>query len=218
MRGIFVEAMEQLGKQLDIKIDWSYETTWATFMQDLRQHKFDAACTAVWMLTAAELTQGEFTTPLYYSQIGAWVHEGNKRFDNNFAALNDPATVIAGIDGSYALDLAKRKFPAARVFSSTSTAEYITGLMNVAYGKADVTFVENWLASGFVQKNPGMLRQVPLPDFLDTRPNVMMVRKGELELQSLLNNALLNLQLTGAMENILTKYEITPGNFKRVKY
>ncbi len=218
MHGIFVEAMEQIGKQLDLKIDWTYETTWATFMEDLRQNKFDVVCTAAWMLSAAELNQGEFTTPLYYSQIGAWVKTGNERFDNNLAAFNSPNTTIAGIDGSYALNLAKKKFPQAKVFSSTSTAEYITGLTNVAFGKADVTFVENWLAAGYVQKNPGTLRQVPLPEFLDTRPNVMMVRKGEFELQSVLNYALFNLQLTGDMETILAKYENTPGNFKRVRY
>lgn len=217
MRGIYVEAMDQIAKQLDWKIDWSYETSWATFYEDLRLNKFDVACTAVWMLPTQELKLGEFTNPLYYSTIGAWVRAGNQNFDNNLQSFNDDNVTIAGIDGSYALILAQRKFPQAKVLSSPPSAEYVTGLLNVAYGKADVTFVENWLASGYAQKNPDALRQVSLQKSIDTRPNVMMVRKGEFEMLSVLNYALLNLHLSGQMEEIIAKHENAPGNFIRVK-
>lgn len=218
MRGIFVDAMENVGRQLDLKIDWSFETTWASFYEDMRVGKFDVACTAAWMLSPGELLSGEFTTPLYYSQIGAWVRKGDTRFDNNLAAANSPDVTITGVDGSYAQQLALKKFPNAKNLSAPANAEYVTGLMNVAYGKADITFIENWLASNYLDKNPDSVRQVPVSKQLDIRPNVMVVNKGELELVALLNYALLNVQLTGAMDDILDKYENHPGVFKRVRY
>lgn len=218
MHGIVVDALENVGKQLDIKIDWSNETTLASFVEDVRTRKYDMFCSPAWLLSPGELVSGEFTSPLYFSQIGAWVHEGNTKLDNNLVAINSPDVTITGIDGSYAQLLAAAKFPKAKNLSAPSSAEYTTGIMNVAFGKADVTFMENFSAMEFSAKNPGKVRQLPLPVALDTRPNVMMIAKGEFELQSMLNYALMNVQLTGAMDEILDKYETHPGAFKRVKY
>ena len=217
LQGIFVDVMDNVGKQLDMKIDWSFETTWASFYEDIRTQKFDVACTAAWLLSSGEILSGEFTTPLYYSQIGAWARKGDTRFDNHIEAVNSPDITITGTDGSYAQQLAAKKFPLAKNFSAPANAEYITGLMNVAYGKADVTFIENWLASNYLQKNPDTVRQVIVAKPLDTRPNVMMVNKGEFDLLSMLNYALLNVQLTGEMDRILDKYENQPGVFKRLR-
>lgn len=217
MKGIFVEAMEDVGHQLGMKVEWTAETTWASFFDDMRAGKFDVFCGAAWMIQQGELTGGEYTSPLYYSQIGAFARTGDTRFDGKSPTqFNDASLTIAGIDGSYAQVLAARKFPAAQNMSAPAMAEYSTALVNVAQGKADVTFVEKWLAVDYMVKNTGTLREVVLPAALDIRPNSMMVAKGEFKLQSMLNYALFNTQLTGTMDAIIDKYENQSGVFKRV--
>lgn len=217
MNGIFVEAMDDVGRQLGMKVEWAAETTWATFFDDMRAGKFDVFCGAAWMLQPGELTGGEYTSPLYYSQIGAYAQAGDTRFDNkNVDLFNSADVTISGIDGSYAQLLAARKFPNAKSMSAPAMTEYSTALVNVAQGKADVTFVEKWLAADFMAKNNGQLREISLPAVLDVRPNAMMVAKGEFKLQSMINYALFNTQLTGAMDAIISKYENQPGVFKRV--
>lgn len=219
MRGIFVEAMADVGRQLGMQVEWTAETTWASFFEDMRAGKFDVFCGAAWMLQPGELTGGEYTSPLYYSQIGVYARSDDKRFDNQaLSAFNSPAVTISGIDGSYAQLLATQRFPQAKVLTAAALSEYSMALVNVSQGKADVTFVEKWLAADFMAKNSGQLREVVLPAAVDIRPNAMMVAKGEFKLQSMLNYALFNTQLTGTMDAILTKHENQPGVFKRVSH
>ncbi len=215
MTGIFVDVMEEIGKRLDLKIDWSTETTWATFVEDLKTNRFDVFCSGPWLVNH-EILEGEFTDPVYYSPIRAWVEEGDMRFDGKLDAINDPAVSITGIDGSYALRLAVDSYPQAKLIDAPATADYATGLMNVATGKANVTFVESATAFDFAASNPNKVRVVPSDHPLDVRPNPIMVKSGEIGLRNAINIVLKDLQINGHVDRIINKHEKYPDSFVRV--
>lgn len=211
--GIMYDVIEDAAAQLGLKVEWTEEVTLATYIEGLKNNRYDAVCAAVWMM-GPEIQHGEFTTPLFYSSINAWVRQDDKRFDNNHAKINDTSVTLTGIDGSYALVMGSKNFSQAKVLSAPSTAEYTTGLTNVMFGKADVTFVEKYVGSDYAASNQGKLR--PLAGkALDLRPNVYMVNKGEFKLQSMLNNVLADLRVNGRIDATINQYEKYPGAFVR---
>ncbi|MGH7808352.1 MAG: hypothetical protein ACRENT_09705 [Thermodesulfobacteriota bacterium] len=88
-------------------------------------------------------------------------------------------------------------------------------MLDVAGGKATLTFVEPAIAPDFLDKNPDSVRGVSGVPPIRVFPNVLMVAKGETKLVSFFNTAINELANTGFIDETINQYEKSPGLFLR---
>ncbi|MGE0252068.1 MAG: substrate-binding periplasmic protein [Dongiaceae bacterium] len=215
--GIFYDYMEEMGKLLHMKIIWSEEIQFGTFLEDLKNQRYDVECTGGWP-NAQRGKFADYTNPVFYIVIAAFVRDGDTRFDNNLAALNDPAIRIAMIEGENSQDIWRADFPKAQAVGLPGTTSPIDMLMNVATQKADATFTDLVTGFQFIAQNPGKIRLVPTAKPLRYIANNFTIRQNEPNLKGMLNQVNEELLGSGTVDKILDKYEQWPGTFYRLAY
>jgi len=215
MSGIFHEVLQEAGRNLELKIEYTEEVGWGTMIEAIKSGRVDLVCTGIWP-TSARGKSADFTTPLYYSTVRAYTATNNSRFDGDLSGINNENVRIAAIDGEMTSIIAKSDFPRAQVRGLPQSTDISQVLLEVATNKADVTFVEPAVAGEFIRNNPDKIKEVANVKPLRVFPNVMMVGKGEERFLSTLNIAIQELINNGFIDKVVQKYEKYPGSFQRV--
>lgn len=208
--GVMHDALREIAGRMELQVEFVEETAWGTMIEAVRSGRVDLVCTGLW----PNATRGkfvDFSDPVYFSPVRAYVRAGNTQFDGNLEAINSPQVRIATIDGEMTSIIAKADFPRATAQAYPQSTDIAQMLLEVGTGKADVTFVEPVVASGFLKQNPGSIQEVKNISPLRVFPNVLMVAKGELNLLNMLNTALAEAANTGEIDRIVAKYEDAPG-------
>ena len=224
MSGTFVEALEMIGKNLGIQIEWiEGETPWGNQIEGLNADRYDIVGSPVW----ANYTRGSQTTlsaPLYYSGIGIYVRQSDTRFPNDWSVgtmsqrnklLNDPRVRIATIDGETGDLIARTQFPVAKRVSLPQNAEISQLLLNISGDKADVAFVEPFFAYEYLKSNPGTLKNIADKSPIQVLGNCYMMKANEWQFKQMMDVAIGVLQNSGVIDALLEKYEKAPGQFYR---
>ena len=210
LTGIFYDYLIAIGKHTGINIEWVAEIGWGDFPVALNCGRIDAMVFGAWpKATAAK--EVLYTEPTYYLPINAYVREGDNRFDHALDNANAPSVTLSVMDSELSSELARTRFPKAKTLSVSQLSDASTLLLNVATGKADVTFTTSWIAAEFMAKNPGKIKAVPLDHPLRLFGHTIPVGKGEHSLVSLLNTATDEIMSSGEFETIVKKYETIPG-------
>jgi len=215
LSGIFYDVIESAAKNMDIDLKYTEEVGWGTMVEALNSGRVDIVVAGIWP-TSTRGKKADFTTPIYYSVVRAYTRSGNNTYDNNLDKINDPDTTISTIDGEMTSIIASSDFPSAKAMALPQNADVSQVLLEVASGKADITFVEPAIAEEYMSKNPGKIKAVEGIPPLRVFPNVMMVNKGEINFLSMMNIAITELINTGYVDKVIDKYEKYPGSFKRV--
>jgi polar amino acid transport system substrate-binding protein len=212
--GIFAEVIEEAAGNLDLKVEWIEEVGWGTMVEGLKANRYDMIGSPVWPLSQrAKLA--DFTVPIYYGGLAAYVRADDRRFDGNLALLNDPSVKIATIDGEVTDNVAKYDFPKAQSVSNPQGTEIASLLKTVTSGRADVTFVEPFVALEFLKNNPNTLRE-PVPgQTIRLYPNTYMFYRDQGHFKPMLDNAIMELVNNGFVDRVLDKYEPAKGAFYR---
>ncbi|MDD3182561.1 MAG: transporter substrate-binding domain-containing protein [Alphaproteobacteria bacterium] len=215
MSGILVDALTEMTKRLGWKLEWTEELSYTTGFEGLKTGRYDAVCTALWGFPeTAKLT--EFVGPLFYEPIGLWVRVDDHRFDQDWDKINDPTISISGVDGTFPALEAKALYPKAKLTALPQLSPYAAPLMDVATGKADVTFITNSMGLAFNRMNGNKLRNIGATPPFRIFPIYLAVQKGAFELQTLLSSVLNLMQNDQTMDKIIRSYEKDPGSFYRV--
>jgi ABC-type amino acid transport substrate-binding protein len=184
-------------------------------IEAVNRGRVDLICTGLWP-NSTRAKFADFTAPIYFSPIKAYVKDSNTAFDGDLRKADAPNVKIAAVDGEMTSIIAAADFPHAKVDSLPQSTDVSQVLMEVASGKAQLTFVEPAVAQEFREKNPdARLREVAGVSAVRVFPNVLMVAKGESKLVSLLNTALDELANTGVIDQVVSRYEKAPGLFYR---
>lgn len=216
LSGIMHDVLVEAGKSLELKIEFVEEVGWGTMVEAVQTGKVDMVCTGLWPSS----TRGkfaDFTNAIYYSPIRAYVKAGNKKFDGNISLSNSENIKIATVDGEMTSIIAKFDFPKAKTLALPQNSDVSQVLLNVASSKADITFVESVVANEYLANNPNSIQPVANINPQRVYPNVMMIPKGDVKFQSILNVAFEELANSGATEKIITQYEKYPNSFLRVQ-
>ncbi len=210
IRGIFYEYLEAIGRHTGLKIEWTEEVGWGDFPTALNEGRIDAMCFGAWpkATTAREVL---FTESTYYLPINAYVRAGDMRFDHAIDKVDAPSIKISTMDSELSSELARSRFPKAQTLSVPQISDSSVLLLNVATGKADITFTDAWTGSNFMSKNPGKLRVVTLDRPLRLFGHTIPVARGEHSLVSLLNAATDEIMASGEFAAIVQRYETIPG-------
>jgi polar amino acid transport system substrate-binding protein len=212
--GIFAEAIEKAASNLGLRIEWTEEVGFGSMIEGLVTDRYDLVPAAIWP-TASRARLVEFSTPLFYSGVGAYVRAKDTRFDDNLVGLNSESVKIATMDGEMAELIAQNDFPKAERIQVPQLSDITMMLLNVKGGKADVSFVELYFAHEFLKNNPGSIRNITPDNPIRVFPNTALVKRGEVEFKAMINVALDELINQGVVDRLLDKYEPAPGTFYR---
>lgn len=215
LSGIVHDVVEMAATRLGLKVVWAEETAWGQHLEGLSTGRYDMLCTASFALPS-DAARAETIGPLYYSAIGVWVRANDSRFANNLAAINAPGTTISAIDGTIPAIIAQEQFPKAKLSSHPQLTEYSVNMLDVAQGKADVTFVENYYGLDYLAHNPGTLKNIAAQKPLRVFHDMLLVNKGEFKLQSMFQNVIAEMLNNGELDTIIDRYERYPGALYRV--
>jgi cyclohexadienyl dehydratase len=144
-RGFDVEAMEQLAKDMGVKVEW-VPAEWATLVAGITSNRYDIFSGA--SLNMARAKTVAFSDP--YAETGAVpvIRKADAAKFATWADLNKPGVVIAVSLGTVFEEQAKINFPQATVRAVEKPS---TGYQEVLAGRAVATLTSNVEAATLMQ-------------------------------------------------------------------
>jgi ABC-type amino acid transport substrate-binding protein len=209
--GPWYDVVEEMGKRLGLKIEWTEEVGTANMFEGFRTGRYDALCAPL-TSTPERARIADFTIPFAYIPYHLYVRKDDTRFDNNPAAANDPAIRVVTIDGEYSSKVAQDDLPKAQVISLQNMTQGSDLLLYVESGKADVAPDDGVSAADFITQHNGSLRPIAGPP-LRILPVVLPIPKGEIELKLMLDATLEEMQNTGFTQKTFLSYAKQPGMY-----
>lgn len=213
--GIIPEILEEAANLLNLKIEWTEELVWSTYIAALQSGRVDAICTNLWMEPVGGRYLG-YSLPLYFSGVGAYVRQDETRFDASLQAVDAAGVRIATMDGEMADLIAKQDFPAASRNAVSQLGDSSQLLMEVMTGKADITFVDVAIGNKFQRSNPGKVRNLVQDKPLRVFPNTIGFANTEIQLKFMLDSALSQLVNGGFVDKTLEKHSKVAAGYYRV--
>ncbi|HBM90421.1 MAG TPA: hypothetical protein DD400_00870 [Rhodospirillaceae bacterium] len=204
IEGVFYDLVNEMGRELDLKIDWVAEVGYGEIEEGFLANKYDVFCSgAIPIPKRAKYTF--YTTPLYYQATVAWVRSGDTRFDKDLERLNAEDVTLVVRDGDVSESIAMKKFPKAKRISSPQMVDYTQMLVDVHTGKADAGFFEKSFGDKFLAKNSNAIKIARPNQPVNLSPVSMMLPMGEGKLKSVLDMTLTKLILNGSVEAFFRK-------------
>jgi polar amino acid transport system substrate-binding protein len=204
--GIIYDLAQELGKLINVKVEYSLQTPWDSIGTVLHAQKADAHCAGIWA-TPARGRVLAFTNALFYSPTVAFARVGDNRFDNNLERINQPDITVALSDDDITTEIYRSEFPRAKKYELAQFAPEEELLLAVATKKADVAFNSPPRLHSFEKGYPNAVKIIPTAKPLRIYPDVFAVDIGEEELLHVLNTAIEQLQDSGAIDKLLAKYK-----------
>lgn len=205
--GLMVDIMQRVAAKMDVKLEWTAETTWAAIYQDLNTGRFDAVCSSVWQ-SVPRAMQGEFSMPIFYNPVQAWTRGDDTRFDGNLLLVNDASITIPTLDGEIVQKIAHEYFPKAKTISLPQNAPYSDVITNIVTKKADIVFLEPQIAKDYLAANPNSIRLVQNVASVSDMPVVISLPVNSRRLKTVIDTAIMELQLTPALAQMIDKYHM----------
>lgn len=213
--GIFADVLEEVAQGLRLDVEWVEEVGYGQMIEALRARRFDIVGSGVWV-NANRATGVDFTRPILYDAVGAYVRHDDRRFDYDLSVADSSEIRISTIDGEMAASIAASDFPRAATLALPQTSEFTQMILNVVDRKADLTFLGLGPARLYQSRNPGSIRNINPDSPVRIFATAMMVPIGQHELRRALDLALIQLQNDGRIDRIIAQYEETPGSHYRL--
>ena len=215
LSGITYDILNEIGHNLDIKIEYVEEVSFGSMIESLQSERVDVVNFGVWP-SSARAKSADFTNAMYYLSVNAYVRKNDTRFDGILVKINSKDIRIATIDRVMNWVIAKYDFPNASIVSHPQNSEISQLLLDVKTNKADVAFIETAIALDFMKNNPNTLKQVENVAPVRIFANTVMIKKGEINLKTMLDISINELLYNGYIDKTISKYEKYPNSFFRV--
>jgi len=197
-----------------VRIEWAEEVGWQNMIEGLpsRSDHYDMIGSSVWA-NAERGKFADFSVPIFFSPVGAFVRADDHRFDTNIGNLNSKAVRVAVIDGEISADIARQRFPSASLFTLPQLSDLSQMGLEVIQGRADVVFWEPSVAATFLKNHPGTLRNIAVNRPVRVYATCFMLSPQDQRFRRMLDVALLELHNNGFVDAVLSKYEPSPSAF-----
>jgi ABC-type amino acid transport substrate-binding protein len=213
LSGIFYDALNKAASNMGLKVSWSVEEGWADLIPSLNAGKCDIIGSPAWS-NSARAAGAEFSVPLYYSAINAYVRTDDNNFNGNPFIANDTQYTVMDEDGETSQVIVGQMFPKAKEVTVPQNADLSLMLLDVVDKKADMTFVEASIANQFLATHPGSLKNADPNKPVAVYGNIYLIKKGEFEFQTMINNAMNELLGNGYISQLIMQYgKQYPGGF-----
>ncbi len=212
--GILHDVVEAAAAKMGLKVDWSENVGWGTFIESLQTGRVDAFCAGGWR----NAERGRYliwSVPVFYSAIYPYVREGDHRFDADLSLADDPSVRLSTMDGEQTDIIAREYFPKAKRVASPQLGQAMDLLVNVGDGKADLITTESSFANAYMKANPGKLRRAQDKPF-QVFETAIAFEIHETLLRDMFDSAISELHNLGTIEKIISKYSADKTEFVRV--
>ncbi|MDR3425367.1 MAG: transporter substrate-binding domain-containing protein [Alphaproteobacteria bacterium] len=205
MSGVMADLLGEMGRQLNLKIDWVAEIGTGNMISDLNMNRYDAMCSIAGEMPG-RAREGDFVGPITYLPVYLFVRKDDSRFDNNYARANNPDVTMATMDGEFSAIGASENFPAAHTAAVPQLSSVTDLYVMVATKKADAVVEDQGSFAEYDASNPGVLRRAEGAPVrvLDIG---MMIPANEPAFKAMLNTTLGYLRDSGFVDKTLDKYE-----------
>jgi ABC-type amino acid transport substrate-binding protein len=204
-RSLARDIVEQMGHILNLQIEWVDDVPPAQMTGDLKSGNEDALCFPLWP-DGPRAAAFDFTKPLDYMPVYAYVRADDARFDGDLAKINDAGVTIAVIEGGESKNIANEDFPQAPQYEVGDVIDLPHLLLAVTTKKADAAFVDPFTGDDFIKNNPGTLKRVANVAPVRVFGESFAVARGESKLRDMMNVALAQMQQSGFIKATLDKY------------
>jgi len=203
LSGIFYDVMEELGRSLNLEIEWVEEVNLATMSIGLDNNRYDLIAFPLWR-SSNRSKKVAFSVPLFYSTVGCYARADDTRFDDSLTPINSNQIRVSTIDGELAENIAKTDYPKAKHVALPPLSDYSQMLLQVSSNKADVTFHNRVFASRYIIQNPGRIKEVsqnPVRVFAEC----YILPKNDFQFQNMINSTILELIENGKVNQAFSK-------------
>ncbi|MDD2853454.1 MAG: amino acid ABC transporter substrate-binding protein [Desulfuromonadaceae bacterium] len=195
--GFDIDAAEEVGKRLGIKIEWQ-PTAWDGVIHSLDANKFDCIWNGM-TITEERAKQVAFSKPYIMDGQIAIVNFKEKRFK----ALNDLKNFKAGTQkGSSGVEAVKKLASAPTELKEYE--DYPKALLDLESARIDVVVVDNVTGRDMIAKRPGKFKIIP--GMISKEPFGVAFRKGDVSLREKVQQTLDKMVKDGAMAKISRKW------------
>jgi ABC-type amino acid transport substrate-binding protein len=212
LSGPMFDFVNQMGANLSVKVDWVEEANLTTLSAGLDSNRYDLIAFPLWE-TGDRAKRVDFSIPLFYSPVAAYVRSNDGRFDSSLKSVNDKNITVAAIDGEMAGEIAKADYPNAKIDSKPQMVDYSQLLLEVAVGKSDITFFNELDGNRFMQKNPGKIKRVPTNRPVRLFSETLVLPEGDYRFKALIDSTLREMLQNGALESAMEANGINPKEY-----
>lgn len=213
-KGFAIDIYRKAFATLDIKVTFK-EVSLGNQAEELNAGRIDAMCDdGPWILSEGKFV--EYSDPAYVSFVYPYVRADEKRFRSR-ADLNSADFSFAGVEDDLSTDLPKRLFPQAKIINFPAKTDTMQPYINVASGKADIVIGDPATFSLYNKTNPGKLKPVFLEKPIAKYKNAISVKKGDLRMLGLVNEAIDNALALGIIDDVLDDFDPQHKLLMRVK-
>lgn len=195
--GFDIDAAEEVGKRLGIRINWQ-PTAWDGVIHSLNSRKFDAIWNGM-TITDERKKAVAFTKPYKMDGQVAVIRFGEKKFKK----LADLKGANVGVQkGSSALEAVK-KLPAP----PASVREYEDNpkaLLDLESKRLDTVIIDDATGRHFIAQRPGKFQVIP--GYITKEPFGVAFRKEDVELRAAVQKTLDRMVKDGTMAKISKKW------------
>ena len=205
LSGLFHDYVEALGEALHLKIEWTEEMGWSDFPAALNSGRIDAMCGGSWA-NSARARQIDFTQPILYQPVYAYVRTGDTRFDNNLVTINDPSVTVVVVEGASPALIATNDFPKAQKIQLPQLSSLSDVFVNLVSNKADVAIANPEAALQFEANNTGKIHRVVTKMPLRLFGNSIAIDGGQYRLRRMIDIATGEMLASGQIEKMIAAY------------
>lgn len=202
--GIYYDMIEELGKVLGLKIEWTLEYSLGTQVEALRTNKADALC-ADGPFTRSAMPYVDYSQPYIFIPGYVYTLKTNKKA-SDFKRLNSEDVTFTMIDGDGSAEYIQLYFPKAKVMSMPSTSDASQLGQNIITGKADAMFNDPISLTAYPKEDREKIKAVK-QDPTAILPMLISVNKGQDELLHMLNQGIDLMNDAGIIDHVLNKYD-----------
>ena len=204
--GIVYDLMQEVGKSLNLKVEYSLEVPWDSIGVTLKSGKADAHCAGVFA-TPSRGRVLAFSDPMFFSPTVAFARKDDNRFDYNLDLINQPDITVALSDDDITREIYQRDYSQAKKWELPQFAPPEELFLALSSKKADVTFNAPSRLHSFEKGYPGVVKIIPTTKPLRIFPNSIAVDIGDEELLHVLNTAIDQMIDSGIVDKLIAKYK-----------
>jgi len=200
LNGVYKDVVEQLAKELQIKVDWK-EVTFANATIALRKGDFDLFGSSLTYLVSRAIAV-DFVGPYYSRGSLLLCHKDNADKFKTAADANKPDVTFSVTAGASEEPRIPLLFP-AKPKVITTTGQISLGAEPVRAKKADVWISGDVDVVLLAKRNADWAHVIDPGNPLDRRPNTLAIRYGDPEWKSFMDFYGRYLTINGEVERLL---------------
>ncbi|MFA6279979.1 MAG: transporter substrate-binding domain-containing protein [Bdellovibrionales bacterium] len=209
--GVMYDILEEIGRRLSLKIDWSENTGWSNIVSSLQSKRIDVFCAGLWV-NAERGRSLTYSMPLFFNASFPFVRIDDHRFDKDIKRADSSDIRFSSIEGELSDATARLHFPKAQKIPVSQMLQASEALNNIAVNKADIIILDYSMGKGFIDSNPSTLRKLGDKPF-QVFQNSLGFDIHENTLRDMINNALNEMHNQGVIANIVAKHSNDPSEF-----